>query len=59
MSRAFPQAEMQPIYGVCHYLFGVLHAQKGEQERVAAGLVHHAFLGVDQEEGRRRRWRLR
>ena len=26
MSRAFPQAEMQPIYGVCHYLFGVLHA---------------------------------
>jgi len=26
MSCAFPQAEMQPIYGVCHYLFGVLHA---------------------------------
>lgn len=26
MSHAFPQAEMQPIYGVCHYLFGVLHA---------------------------------
>ncbi len=26
MSRAFPQVEMQPIYGVCHYLIGVLHS---------------------------------
>jgi 1-acyl-sn-glycerol-3-phosphate acyltransferase len=26
MSRAFPQAEMQPLYGICHYLIGVLHA---------------------------------
>ena len=25
MSRAFPQVEMQPIYGVFHYLFGVMH----------------------------------
>eukprot|EP01035_Chromulina_nebulosa_P048873 gene48873-biopygen34189 len=26
MSRAFPQVEMQPIYGVCHYIIGVLHS---------------------------------
>jgi 1-acyl-sn-glycerol-3-phosphate acyltransferase len=26
MSRAFPQVEMQPIYGVCHYLIGVVHS---------------------------------
>jgi 1-acyl-sn-glycerol-3-phosphate acyltransferase len=25
MSRAFPQDGMQPIYGVCHYLIGVLY----------------------------------
>lgn len=25
MSRAFPQVEMQPIYGVCHYLIGVIY----------------------------------
>jgi len=29
----------------------LLHAQEGEQERVAAGLVHHAFLGVDEQKG--------
>jgi 1-acyl-sn-glycerol-3-phosphate acyltransferase len=26
MSRAVPQVEMQPIYGVCHYLIGVVHS---------------------------------
>lgn len=25
MSRAFPQDAMQPVYGVCHYLIGVLY----------------------------------
>ena len=25
MSRAFPQVAMQPVYGVCHYLFGLLY----------------------------------
>ena len=25
MSRAFPQDGMQPVYGVCHYLIGVLY----------------------------------
>ena len=29
----------------------LLHAQEGEEERVAAGLVHDAFFGVDEEEG--------
>ena len=28
----------------------LLHAQEGEQERVAAGLVHDAFLGVDEQQ---------
>ncbi len=25
MSRAYPQVEMQPVYGVCHYLIGVIY----------------------------------
>jgi 1-acyl-sn-glycerol-3-phosphate acyltransferase len=25
MSRAFPQVEMQPVYGVCHYFFATLY----------------------------------
>ena len=29
----------------------LLHAQEGEQEGVAAGLVHDAFLGIDEQEG--------
>lgn len=25
MSRAYPQVEMQPVYGLCHYLIGVIY----------------------------------
>ena len=33
-----------------HQHHQLLHAQEGEQEGVAAGLVHDAFLGVDEQE---------
>jgi 1-acyl-sn-glycerol-3-phosphate acyltransferase len=36
MSRAFPQVEMQPIYGVCHYLIGVIYGMFFRGEVIGA-----------------------
>jgi 1-acyl-sn-glycerol-3-phosphate acyltransferase len=38
MSRAFPQLEMHPVYGVCHYIIGVMYDMffRGE----VAGINH-------------------
>jgi 1-acyl-sn-glycerol-3-phosphate acyltransferase len=46
MSRAFPQAEMEPVYGACHYLMSVVHRAffRGEVVGLEHIPAHGGFL---------------
>ena len=43
MSRAFPQVEMQPVYGFCHYFFHELYEMFFRGDVV--GLAHVPACG--------------